>query len=393
MCRAVDSRHDGRVTQTSPLPAADPRLTGRAGWAAAGAVVAFVVIGLAVRLARGGTPVPAVAAAAAVSLLAVALLTRGRAVLPLALAAAAGIVVLCTGEAANVGWFGVCLLAGWCSLVAPRPQALVFWVAALLVFGAEQLWAESDAGWASWSIGTTLMTFAVLVLRRQRRLVAELRAAQAGLADRARAEERTRIARELHDVIAHSLTVTLLHIAGARMAIRFDAADADRALAEAERLGRASLDEVRATVGLLAAGDADGTAAPLPGLAAVPDLVEGFRAAGATVGLAVEGEPAGVPATTGLAVYRIVQEALTNAAKHAPGAPVDVLVTCGPSVEVVEVVVDSAGRPGTGHGLGLDGMRERATSLGGTLTAGPGGPGWRVRAELPLPAARERSTR
>jgi signal transduction histidine kinase len=235
------------------------------------------------------------------------------------------------------------------------------------------------------------MTAAVLVLRRQRLLVAELRAAQAGLADRARTEERTRIARELHDVIAHSLTVTLLHIAGARLAVRFDPDDADRALAEAERLGRASLDEVRATVGLLARpGDASDAAAPLPGLAAVPDLVERFRAAGAAVALTVDGDPEPVPATTGLAVYRIVQEALTNAAKHAPGAAVDVRVALGPAAEVV---VDSAGRPGTGHGLGLDGMRERAAALGGTLTAGPGGRGWLVRAELPLPTGRERSPR
>jgi signal transduction histidine kinase len=376
--------------QTSAAPPADPPLPRWAGWAAAGAVAAFVVVGLVVRLSTGGTPAPA-GGAAALSLAAAALLLRGRAVLPLALAAAAGIVVLCTGEAANVGWFGVCLLAGWCSLVAPRSHTLVFWGAALLVFGAEHLWAERDAGWVSWAIGTTCMTFAVLVLRRQRRLVAELRAAQAGLADRARTEERTRIARELHDVIAHSLTVTLLHIAGARMTVRFDPADADRALAEAERLGRASLDEVRATVGLLRTPAEPGDAAPLPGLAAVPDLVERFRAAGAPVALTVDGDPAGVPATTGLAVYRVVQESLTNAAKHAPGAPVDVRVGCGDGA--VEVVVDSAGRPGTGHGLGLDGMRERAASLGGTLTAGPGGPGWRVRAELPLPTRSGRSAR
>jgi signal transduction histidine kinase len=323
---------------------------------------------------------------------AAALLARGRAVVLPAVVAGAGTVVLGTGQPSNVGWFAICLLAGWCSLVAARLPALLFWAAALAVFGAEQLWAVGDAGWLSWAIGTTCTALAVLLLRRQRLLVAELRAAQAGLADRARAEERTRIARELHDVIAHSLTVTLLHIAGARMAVRFDPADADRALAEAERLGRASLDEVRATVGLLKdAGDRpDAVAAPLPGLAAVPDLVERFRTAGVPVDLEQAGDAAGVPATTGLAAYRIVQEALTNAAKHAPGAPVAVRLDLG---EEVQVLVDSAGRPGTGHGLGLDGMRERAASLGGTLTAGPGGRGWRVEARLPLPAARERSAR
>jgi signal transduction histidine kinase len=379
------------MTTTPAVPTADLRLPRRLGAAAAGAVGAFVVVGLALRLRDGSAGSAAVAvAAAAVSLVAAALLARGRAVLPLAVVAAAGIVVLGTGLSSNVGWFGICLLAGWCSLLAPRAHALVFWVAALAVFGAEQLWAESDPGWASWCIGTTFMTFAVLVLRRQRLLVAELRAAQAGLADRARAEERTRIARELHDVIAHSLTVTLLHIAGARLAVRFDPDDADRALAEAERLGRESLDEVRATVGLLASPGADAAAPPLPGLASVPDLVDRFRAAGEPVALTVEGDAATVPATTGLAVYRIVQEALTNAAKHAPGSAVDVRIALGRSVRVD---VDSAGRPRTGHGLGLDGMRERAGSLGGTLTAGPGGRGWLVRAELPLAARTGRGAR
>jgi signal transduction histidine kinase len=94
-----------------------------------------------------------------------------------------------------------------------------------------------------------------------------------------------------------------------------------------------------------------------------------------------------VPATVGLAVYRIVQEALTNAAKHAPGAPVTVRVAVGPSVAIR---VASAGRPRSGTGLGLDGMRERAETLGGTLRAGAEEPGWVVAAELPLPAGRRR---
>jgi signal transduction histidine kinase len=392
MCRRPSDRHDGRVTQTTPARPAEPRLPGWAGWAAAGVAAAFVVVGLVVRLGAGGGAAPA-GAAAAVSLAAAALLARGRAVLLLSLVAGAGVVVLGSGAASNVGWFAVCVLAGWCSLAAPRIHSLLFWAVALAVFGAQALWAERDAGWVPWAVGTTCMTFAVLLLRHELSLVAELRAAQAGLADRARAEERTRIARELHDVIAHSLTVTLLHIAGARMTVRFDPADADRALAEAERLGRESLDEVRATVGLLKTpAGADDAAAPLPGLPAVPDLVDRFRAAGAPVALTVDGDPSAVPATTGLAVYRIVQEALTNAAKHAPDADVEVRIELGTG-SAVDVAVDSAGRPGTGHGLGLDGMRERAASLGGTLTAGPGGRGWLVHARLPLVARRERSAR
>jgi signal transduction histidine kinase len=376
------------VTPTAtPAPARpDPVLPAWAGRAAAGAVAVFVVVGLALRLPD--RPVLS-GAAAAVALGAAAVLPRRRAVVPAAVVATVGVAVLGTGTSSNVGWFAVCLLAGWCCLAAPRPQALAYWIAACALIGGEALWAQRDPGWAAWVVGTSLTVAAALLVRRERGLVAELRAAQAGLADRARAEERTRIARELHDVIAHSLTVSLLHVASARMALRFDPADAERALAEAERLGRESLDEVRATVGVLRT-DGDGLSAPLPGLAAVPDLVERFRAAGAPVALAVDGDPAAVPATTGLAVYRIVQEALTNAAKHAPGAAVEVRIAVDGAVEVL---VDSADRPGTGHGLGLDGMAERAAALGGTLTAGPGGRGWLVRAALPLPAGRARSAR
>jgi signal transduction histidine kinase len=364
-----------------------------ARWAVFGAFAAFVVVGLAVRLPDRAA---LAAAAAAAALAAGAAMTRVRPSLlaPLAAVAAAGVAAICSPVPSNVGWFAVCVLGGWCAFAGPPPAAVAFWVAAVALFGAEQLWGSSDPGWAAWALGTTCTVGAALLVRRERGLVAELRAAQAGLADRARSEERNRIARELHDVIAHSLTVSLLHVSGARMAVRYDPADAERALAEAERLGRETLDEVRSTVGLLRAdADAapgDGSAAPLPGIAGLPALAERFRTAGADVTLTLDGDPGGVPATVGLAVYRIVQEALTNAAKHAPGAAVSAAVTVA---DRVTVAVVSAGRPRSGRGLGLDSMRERAESLGGTLTAGPDGAGWAVRAVLPLPAGRDRGDR
>jgi signal transduction histidine kinase len=128
-----------------------------------------------------------------------------------------------------------------------------------------------------------------------------------------------------------------------------------------------------------------GVAAPLPGVEEVPALVERFRSAGADITLTVQGDTGGLPATTGLAVYRIAQEALTNAAKHAPGAPTAIRL----SVDAgrVTLTADSSGPPGTGTGLGLVSMRERAESLGGTCEAGPGGRGWLVRAMLPAGAA------
>jgi signal transduction histidine kinase len=372
------------------------RLPQRAGWMAFGAFAAFVVVGLAIRLPDGAT---VALAAAAVALAAGAVLFAPDRVLVVvwAVVAAGGVAVLGHGRSSNVGWFAVMVVGFWCALSGTRREALGFWAGCQLLFGAEWVWVQSDAGWAAWMAGATMALVGGLLIRHQFTLVAELRAAQADLADRARTEERNRIARDLHDVIAHSLTVSLLHVASARMAVQYDPAGAVRALEEAERLGRESLDEVRATVGLLRVDDEEqggasggGVAPPLPGAAELPALIQRFRSAGADVGFSVRGEVGSMPATTGLAVYRIVQEAVTNAVKHAPGAPVTVDLSVTDAA--VELAVDSAGRPRSGSGSGLVSMRERAESLGGTLSCGPGGRGWLVRAALPLPADRAAET-
>ncbi len=335
----------------------------------------------------------AVALAAAVPLF----LTRSRFTLPLAAVATVGLVLIGTGDSRDVAWISVVVLTGWCALAGGMAAGLVYWAASLLLFGAEYLWVKPDPGWAPWTAGVTVALFGAALIQRQLVLVDQLQAAQAGLAERSRAEERNRIARELHDVIAHSLTVSLLHVTSARLAVEHDPADAARALAEAERLGRQSLAEVRATIGLVRpqAGDAaspDGIAPPVPGLDQIGRLVAQLRETGADIGLTIEGDTAVLPATTGSAVYRIVQEALTNAIRHAPGRAVTVRVAVAGGQ--VEVAVDSAGPPalaGAGLGLGLVSMRERAQAVGGTCTAGPGGTGWLVHAALPaapLPQAR-----
>ena len=142
----------------------------------------------------------------------------------------------------------------------------------------------------------------------------------------------------------------------ARLAVEHDPADAARALAEAERLGRECLAEVRTTVGMLREDDAAARTAPLPGAGALPALVEQFRSAGADVTLTVEGDTAGLPATTGLAVYRIAQEALTNAAKHAPGAPTEVRLRVSPG----EVTLTADSRAVPGHGTPRAGRGQHA---------------------------------
>jgi signal transduction histidine kinase len=286
------------------------------------------------------------------------------------------------GMSSNLGWFGVCLLTGWCVLAGSRREAVAYWVAVMLLFAAEWVWVKPDPGWGAWLAGVTLTAAFSMLIRHDRDLLRQLRQAQAGLAERARAQERNRIARELHDVIGHTLTVSLLHVQSARLAVEHDPADAARALAEAERLGRECLAEVRTTVGMLREDDTADRTAPLPGVGGLPALVEQFRSAGADVTLAVDGDIAAVPATTGLAVYRIAQEALTNAVKHAPGAPTEVRLRVSPGE--VTLTADSRAVPGQGTGLGVVSMRERAESVGGSCEAGPGGRGWLVRATLPV---------
>ncbi|PZS18352.1 MAG: hypothetical protein DLM54_08460 [Acidimicrobiales bacterium] len=347
----------------------------QARWLAPSAFAVFVAVGLAIRLPHDA---PVAVGAAVVAMAAAALLVEPapRLVLVYAAVATGGIAVLGNGTSSNVGWFAVCMLSGWCGLVGSRRDGLVYWMAALALFGAEWLWVEPDPGWAAWIAGVSFTALGALLVRHELTLVAQLRAAQAGLAERARAEECNRIARELHDVIAHTLTVSLLHIASARLAIEHDPADAGRSLAEAERLGRESLTEVRSTVGMLhrdgsaddgvaGNGTTDDATAPLPGLEGWPALIERFRSAGADVVFTIEGETAGLPATIGLAVYRILQEALTNAVRHAPGAPIAAKLTVD-STSAVDLAIDSAGKPGHGRGLGMVSMRERAEALGGT---------------------------
>jgi signal transduction histidine kinase len=364
-------------------------LTGPVKWVALAAFAAVTAAG--VTMVRPGAPA---VAGAAVAVGAAALLIQGRRPqLLYAAVATAGITVGGDGVASDIGWFAVCLLAGWCVLTARRRESLAYWAAAMILFAVEWLAVKPDPGWGAWLGGVTLTVLCCLLIRHERDLVGKLREAQAGLADRAKVEERNRIARELHDVIGHTLTVSLLHVQSARLAVEHDPADAARALAEAERLGRECLAEVRTTMGMLRADERGGSAgvgtAPLPGVDGLAALVERYRSAGTDVTLTVEGEIAGLPATTGLAVYRIAQEALTNAAKHAPGSPTAVRLTVGDGR--VTLTADSQAEPGSlaepGTGLGLVSMRERAESLGGSCEAGPGGRGWLVRATLPLGAS------
>lgn len=286
--------------------------------------------------------------------------------------------------------FGLILLVMWqVSRAAPWGLPLVASVAGTgAVFVMERTNPDHDfkQSWILFGAGLAFSWFGGSLLRRERMLVGQLEQAQALLTDAAAAEERRRIAREIHDIVGHSLTVVLLNVAGARRLVRTDPDAAADALAQAEALGRDSLDHVREAVGLLrAADDEAGASAPLPGGDDLATLVDRFRAAGNDVQLRVDGDPATLEPGAGLAVYRVVQEALTNAGRHAPGAPVDVRVTVG---ERVHVRVRN-GRPARSPapsgppGAGLVGMRERLAAAGGVVDAAPTGDGgWLVTAEL-----------
>jgi signal transduction histidine kinase len=367
------------------MTGASEELPAVARWAALGVIVIFTALGVArdwpdgpwLSLASGAIALSGGAAA----------ITARRPVTFLASAAVStvGIVVLGNGTSSNVCWFALCLLAGWSAVTSPKPIVIAFWSAATAVLVVEVLLTTPDPGWAAWIAGVSFTVVGCLFGRRQLDLVLQLREAQAGLANRARAEERNRIARELHDVIAHSLTVSLLHISAARLAVEDDPADAARALAEAELLTRASLEEVRHVVAPLRLEGSPDRRAPLPGSIDIPALIERFRdAAGVDVHASFSGTLESLPATVGLAAYRILQEALTNAAKHAPRSQVSVDVAVDD--HAVQLVIHSAGTPGRGEGLGLLGIRERAESLGGTCEVGPGGSGWTVRTRIPLEA-------
>jgi signal transduction histidine kinase len=207
------------------------------------------------------------------------------------------------------------------------------------------------------------------------------------------ADERVRIARELHDVVAHALGVIVMQAGGAGSVPGLSEADAKTVLANIERTGRQAFTEMRRLVGVLRADDHQVALAPQPAIAEIPALIADFASSGLEVEMEVVGEPESASPGVELAAYRIVQEALTNCLKHA--APTRAHVSLAWSPQAISIVVEDEGRPAGGEsraahspgsgGNGVAGMRERALLFGGDFDAGPRqAGGYRVAVRLPL---------
>ena len=237
-------------------------------------------------------------------------------------------------------------------------------------------------------------------IRNRTLLAAELHEAAAAAAERrelaaarAVAEERRRIAREMHDLVGHSVSVMVVQAGGARRILERDPDRAVEAAVRIEATGRAALAEMRRLLGILGAGDGDATFHPQPTIDAIGPLVERANAAGLRATLHVDGEPRALPAGAEVAAYRVIQEALTNTLKHAGAAQSDVVLRWHP--DALEIVVADRGPvPGRGieapgelpsGGHGIVGMRERVKVYGGELSANPRPDGgFVVRARIPL---------
>src|SRR5580704_4424477 len=247
-------------------------------------------------------------------------------------------------------------------------------------------------GGTGYLAGEILLFWLVGVFVRGRRQAAALAARNAALqrqAEQAVTTERARIARELHDIVAHHLSVVVLQAAGARASGQAS----DRTLEKIENSGRQALIEMRRLLGMLREPDEEPALTPQPGLDELPALAESVRAAGLPVRLVVDGDAAALPAAVDVSAYRIVQEALTNVLKHAGSARAEVSVGVVGDALMIEVTDDGPGPeaadlappvPAAG-GRGLTGMRERVALFGGELLAGPEpGGGFAVRARLPV---------
>ncbi len=269
-------------------------------------------------------------------------------------------------------------------------------VAALLLAASVWLWAFGGGVTIPSGLVPLLLVAPVwlggaVMRRREQRLEASAERAERLEREREAAlrAERARIARELHDLVTHSVSVMVLQTGAAREIMAQDEHRSRTLLESVEASGRSALEELRHMLGLLSDQDDEAPLAPQPGVAEIPALIEHIRRAGLAVELLVEGQPRPISGGVAVAVYRIVQEALTNVIKHAAGAPSRVVVRWSDAAVELEIIDQGPPHNGAARGAptgrGLTGMRERAAMYGGALEAHPdANRGFVVRAHIPL---------
>lgn len=296
----------------------------------------------------------------------------------------------------NVPLFAV-LLMSWTlgrhvadARAAAAGLALVVVGMLLIILGMEQQGATDflfPTAFAviGWVAGRAVRVRSVLTEELHEATVRAEEAHEAELA-RAAADERRRIAREMHDVVAHSVSVMVVQAGGARRILQQDPARAVDAAVHIEETGRAALVEMRRLLGMLGSGE-DVARAPQPTLAELDSLVRRSREAGLPVALTVLGEPRALPAGIDLAAYRVLQEGLTNAMRHAGGSPTEITVRWAPDALELAVADRGTGTSAGSGGHGLVGMQERVRLYGGELWTGRrNGGGFEIRARIPLEA-------
>ena len=320
---------------------------------------------------------------------------RLRPLLTLALVLVSGLVIVALGWPPVVLGITVVVAVYSAGAGAPRNPSLVgLTVAELSVFVSALMGSDRpDYGTqlgnaavlgAFWFIGSTVRSrreYALDLERRNR----ELEQARRELADRAVAEERLRIARELHDVIAHSMSVIAVQSGAGAHVIDTNPAEAKRALQVIESTSRSTMNEFRRVLGLLRAGNGAAATDPAPSLDSLGPLIEQIRASGLDVDLQRHGPATDLAPGLQLTIYRVVQEALTNALRHADATHARVVISTDPDLVQVEVVDNGNRIPFFTEGNGLRGMRERVEVYGGRLEIGPlPEGGFRVATRLPL---------
>ncbi len=244
-----------------------------------------------------------------------------------------------------------------------------------------------------WVVAIVFIWVVGRAVARQDRLVVQLEGTRRELAQQALLAERRQIARDVHDFVGHGLAGVMLQVTSARHVLRRDPASAEEALRSAEEVGRRSMEELRRTVTLLRSDDEAGVAPPLPSAREISALVDQARAGGLAVELRMQGDFSQIPAAVGVALYRIAQEALANAARHAPRA--HTVLGLELADRHIRLVAETSGPAGVAPAsepdrprYGLIGMQERATALGGEFAAGP--TPRRVASELPASGGEQR---